>query len=178
LASSIAVAIGSKNPAKIEGVRRAFAHFYPDARLDYVDVPGTNPQPIGAEDTTAGAVHRARSAIDFLRADLGVGVEAGLFKANETYFDYHQAAIVDASNRVSLGQSMAFPLPAKPIDKMMKEGAELEELAIKLTGIELIGDKGGIINHLTRGTVSRSDLTEQCVIAALIPRLNSRLYGF
>ena len=60
---------------------------------------------------------------------------------------------------------------------MMREGKELEHYAVRLTGIDAVGDKGGIIHYLTKGAMTRTDLTEQCVMTALVPWLNKRIYG-
>ncbi len=95
----------------------------------------------------------------------------------ETYFDHQQAAIVDAAGKISLGHSAGYSLPREAMEKMIKEGGELEQYAEGLSGIGQIGDKGGLIQHLTKGTMTRTDLTEQCVIMALIPRLHKDVYG-
>lgn len=59
---------------------------------------------------------------------------------------------------------------------MIREGRELEHYAVELTGIREIGDKGGLIHYLTNGQISRTDLTEQCVITALVPWLHKEVY--
>jgi inosine/xanthosine triphosphatase len=133
-------------------------------------------QPLGLEQITEGAVIRAKLALANVGGDFGVGVEAGVFMTNGTYFDHQQAAIVDRTGRTTLGLSAGFPLPAAPINRMIKEGRELENYAVELTGIGEIGDKGGLIHFLTNGQVSRTDLTEQCVITALIPWLRKEVY--
>jgi non-canonical (house-cleaning) NTP pyrophosphatase len=61
---------------------------------------------------------------------------------------------------------------------MIKAGTELEHYAEELSGIREIGDKGGLIHHLTKGVMTRTDLTEQCVMMALIPWLHKDVYGF
>jgi len=171
------VAIGTKNPAKIEGIQRGFARFFHDLEFRTVDTaPMVRAQPLGLEQITEGATIRAKFALATAGGDLGVGVEAGIFRMSGSYFDHQQAAVVDASGKVSLGHSAGFPLPAAPIEKMMKEGRELEHYAVQLTGIGEIGDKGGLIHYLTNGRISRTDLTEQCVITALIPRLHREVY--
>jgi len=171
------VAIGTKNPAKIEGVRRAFVRYYPDAEFRTVDTATfVRAQPLGFDQIAEGAVIRARSALASAGGDFGVGVEAGIFMMSGSYFDHQQAAVVDRLGRASLGHSAGFMLPAAPVEKMIREGGELEHYAVELTGIGQIGDKGGLIHYLTNGQMSRTDLTEQCVVTALIPWLHRDVY--
>ncbi|MDG7012563.1 MAG: DUF84 family protein, partial [Nitrososphaerota archaeon] len=48
----------------------------------------------------------------------------------------------------------------------------------KVSGVDGVGDKGGLIHYLTNGKVSRADLTEQCVVTALAPWLHRDVYNF
>ena len=173
------VAIGTKNPAKIDGIRNGFSRFFSGLEFRSVDTAPmmTKAQPLGLEQITEGATLRARFALATAGGDFGVGVEAGVFRLGGYYFDHQQAAVVDGSGRVSLGHSAGFPLPTGPMEKMMKEGRELEHYAVQLTGIGDIGDKGGLVHYLTKGQISRTDLTEQCVITALIPWLHKEVYS-
>ena len=69
-------------------------------------------------------------------------------------------------------------LPHDAIEKLFKDGRELERWAEELSGISEVGDKGGLIQHLTKGKMTRTELTEQCVITALIPWFHRDVYGF
>jgi inosine/xanthosine triphosphatase len=175
----VIVAIGTKNPAKVDGIRKGFSRFFSDLEFRSVDTAPvmTKAQPLGLEQITEGATLRARFALATAGGDFGVGVEAGVFRLGGCYFDHQQAAVVDGSGRASLGHSAGFPLPTGPMEKMVKEERELEHYAVQLTGIGDIGDKGGLIHYLTKGQISRTDLTEQCVITALIPWLHRDVYS-
>ena len=124
-----------------------------------------------------GAITRARHALSKAGGDFGVGVEAGIFTIGELYFDHQQAAIVDPMGRVTLGHSAGYPLPRSAMEKMIKEGKELEQFAEALSGVGQIGDKGGLIHYLTKGKVTRTDLTKQCVTSALVPWLHRDVFG-
>lgn len=172
------VAVGTRNPAKLEGVRRAFFRYFANVELSSVDASSVaRAQPLGLEQMVEGATTRARFALGRVGGDYGVGVEAGIFQVDGVYFDHQQAAIMDVSGRVSLGHSAGYMLPKEAIERILREGKELEQLAEGLSGIEGVGDKGGLVHHLTRGKVSRADLTEQSVIMALGPRLHADVYG-
>ncbi len=175
------LAVGTTNPAKLEGVERAFAKSYPNVRLRLKPVDSSSvskAQPRGLEEMVEGATARARFALSREGGDFGVGVEAGIFKISGFYFDHQQAAIVDTTGKVSLGHSAGYMLPRDAMDEMFRQGKELEEWAEVVSGTPKVGDKGGIINYLTDGRVTRAELTEQCVITALVPWLHRELYDF
>jgi len=177
--SRIVLAIGTKNPAKIEGIKRAFARYYKDAEVRLVDASKVaRAQPKGLEEMAAGATARAKYALSAARGDLGVGVEAGIFTIGSVYFDNQIGAIADRSGNVSLGHSAGYMLPKEAMEELFREGKELERWAEKVSGIKEVGDKGGLVNFLTSGTMTRADLTEQCIVMALAPRLHKDVYGF
>lgn len=173
------VAVGTKNPAKVEGIRRGFERYFPAVELRPVDSSSVSKaQPRGLAEMTAGATARARFALSKAGGDFGVGVEAGIFTIGEVYFDNQMAAVADPSGKVSLGHSAGYPLPREDMENLFRDGSELERWAEKVSGIDEVGDKGGLIAHLTGGKMTRTDLTEQSVITALIPWMHRGVYGF
>ena len=173
------IALGTKNPAKVDGVRLAFSKYFDNLEFRQVDASSVaKPQPKGLEEMTAGATARAKFALSKVGGDFGVGVEAGIFAIGEVYFDNQVAAIVDPSGKVSLGHSAGYMLPREAMEELFRDGRELERWAEEVSGIKEVGDKGGIIQHLTKGRMNRTELTEQCVITALIPWLQRGIYGF
>ena len=172
------VAVGTKNPAKLEGVRRAFLRYFPDVEVRPVDSSSVSrAQPVGLDQMVEGARARAEFALASAGGDYGVGVEAGIFRIGGVYFDHQQAAVASPSGRASLGHSAGYMLPAAEMERLLAEGKELEQFAEGLSGIEGVGDKGGLVHHLTRGEVTRADLTEQAVLMALAPWLHAGVYG-
>ncbi len=172
------VAVGTLNPAKLAGIRTAFSKYFLDVELLPVDSTSVSKaQPRGLEEMTAGATARAKFALTKAGGDFGVGVEAGIFTIGEVYFDNQVAAIADPSGRVTLGHSAGYMLPREAMERLFEEGKELERWAEQVSGIDEVGDKGGLINFLTKGKMTRADLTEQCVITALAPRLQGDVYG-
>ena len=174
------VAVGTRNPAKLEGVRRVFSDFFPGVTFKSLDTTSlTKAQPMAIEEIIEGAVKRARFAISKTRARFGVGIEAGVYRVERFgHMDHQEAVIMDRRGRFSLGTSAGFMLPPRWVKRMKREGRELEEYAIEMTGVSAVGEKEGLVYHLTRGRVSRADLTEQCVRTALVPWLHPDLYGF
>lgn len=178
----ITVAVGSRNPVKVKAVETVFSKFFHRVSVISVDVrTSVFPQPIGLDETIRGALERAFHAIQLVKdADYGVGIEAGLmdFKHAITgYLDLQVCAIVDRSERFTLGTSSAFEFPPEVVGKVIRgEARESEEVFEEITGIKDIGSKTGAIGFLTKGEVTRLDLTVQSVIAALVPRINLELY--
>jgi inosine/xanthosine triphosphatase len=173
----VIVALGSRNPAKVEGVRRAFTLFFPEVEVRPVDSAAVaKAQPRGLDEMTAGATARARFAFSQVGGDFGVGVEAGIFTIGGVYFDNQVAAVADRSGRVALGHSAGYSLPHEAMERLFAEGEELERWAENVSGIDEVGDKGGLIHFLTNGKMSRADLTEQCVVTALAPWLHRDVY--
>ncbi len=173
------IAVGSRNPAKVKGIRSAFTKYYHSVRIRPVDSsPVAKTQPRGLEEMAQGAAARARFALSKAGGDFGVGVEAGIFTIDGIYFDNQVAAITNPEGKVSFGHSAGYMLPGKDMEKLFSEGKELERWAEDLSGIKEVGDKGGLIRYLTKGKMTRSDLTEQCVVTALIPWLHPDVYDF
>ncbi len=171
------VAVGTQNPAKVDGIRRGFSSYFTVVEVHSVDSSSVaKAQPKGLEEMTAGATVRAKFALSKVGGDFGVGVEAGIFTIGEVYFDNQIAAIADPSGRVTLGHSAGYMLPRDDMERLFRDGRELERWAEEVSGITEVGDKGGLINFLTKGRMTRSDLTEQCVITALAPRLHKDVY--
>lgn len=175
------VAVGTRNPAKLAGVGKVFTEFFPDVVIRGVDATEvTRAQPVGLEQITDGAMKRARFALSKVKGEFGVGIEAGVFSLGKRvgYLDHQQAVVMHRDGKFSVGHSAGFMLPRKMTARMFREGKELEYYAVEMSGVRRVGDKEGIVSHLTKGTVTRTDLTEQCVRTALVPWLNRPLYDF
>jgi len=173
------VAVGSKNPVKIEAVKTCFKNFFDDVSVEAVEVE-TNPQPIGIEETIRGAIKRGLEALRKTGADLGVGIEAGLIKLEHTitgYINQHICAIIDKKGRTTIGLSMGFEFPPEVVEKILSgEAKEAEEAMEEISGIKEIGSKTGAIGYLTEEKITRKDLCIQAIISALIPRIKPQLY--
>ncbi len=169
------VVVGSTNPTKVEGVRLAFESYFESVEVVPKKVSsGVRPQPIG-DEVIEGAINRAKNA--YGDCDFSVGVEAGLFPIKNTitgYVDFQVAVIYDGK-RYSIGFGPGFEFPPFVVERALK-GEEVGKVMEDFTGIEDIGKKVGAIHYLTKGKVSRVELTRMAVVMALIPWLNERLY--
>lgn len=120
-------------------------------------------------------MNRARNA--FLDADLSVGIESGLLAAPHSitgYLDLQWCAIYDGE-RITLGVSAGFEYPPVVVEEVLK-GQEVGEVMDEVTGVEKLGQKTGAVSILTKGLLDRTENTEQCVLMAMIPRMNKGVY--
>jgi len=173
------VCVGSLNPTKLEGVRRAFRVFFPSAEVRGCTIEtGLPPQPVGLEVVMSGARVRGEKALQCYReCEFGVGVEAGFIGIREDYYDVQVAYIISREGVASYGFSPAFPLPKRIVQQILAGTyRELEEAVDHYYGTERIGEKGGFIKLLTKGAVTREDLVFAAVAMALVPFINKELY--
>lgn len=167
--SSARVAVATGNRMKVIAVQKAFTYYCDVSKVYMVRAPDWLPrQPRGSE-VFAGALARAMAALSS-GADFGVGVEAGPLEFYTTtgWLEVQVAVIAGPGKRVSVGVSQGFELPPGIAEKVALEGIELAEAV----GEKRPGDLGegvGYIGVLTRGYVTRSDLTLQAVLMALTP---------
>lgn len=170
------VAVGSTNPVKVRAVEEVLRTFYPGAEVFGVDVSSeVGAQPIGMQETVLGAVNRAREALR--HGELGVGIEAGLLEVPFTltgYMDVQFCAISDGEV-ITLGAGSGFEYPPSVIRQVLR-GREVGKVMEELSGIAEIGRKGGAIGFLSKGKLSRKELTKQAVLMAMLPRINRELY--
>ncbi|RLE91768.1 MAG: inosine/xanthosine triphosphatase [Thermoprotei archaeon] len=175
------VVVGSMNPVKLSGVEKAYRKVFEDIEVKGVKVSsGVSPQPLSLEETVEGAVNRAKNALKSVEgAEHGVGVEAGWVAVRDSWIDVQVAAIFTKSGELSIGFSPAFPLPKIVVDSVLSESIEMEDIMIRLTGIDAIGEKEGAIGYFTKNMVKREDLTYYAVLMALLPFMpwNRRIFS-
>ncbi len=163
------IAVGSLNPVKVEAVRSVMEKIYGEVRIAAVDAPsGVPPQPFG-DQTHQGSLNRARSALG--GHDLAVGIEAGVFEMLDGLYDIQHCSIVSSDGRETYGQGSGFRYPDAIADEV-RAGVTVGDAVKKVYGDRDIGRRQGAVGLLSRGLLDRKTLTEQSVMAAMIPRLS------
>ncbi len=174
------VAVGSTNPTKVKAVEEIMREFYEEVKVIAVDVDSeVGDQPIGLEKTIEGAINRAKKALKKGNADLGVGIEAGLYEVPNTitgYMDIQFCAIVDREGRITLGHGPGFEYPPYAVERVLREGVEVALPMSELSGDEELKKTIGAIGFLTRKKLVRKELNKLAVLMAMIPRINEELY--
>jgi len=167
----VTIAIASKNPNKVRGVRKAAARLFGSrgAKVVAVDVDsGVSEQPFG-EETLRGAINRTKAiARKVEECDYAVGLESGIFELGGRFFDVQWCAVLH-SGTVHMGCSMGFEVPAKEAERLKARKITLSELYYEVTGDREIGVKEGVIGHLSGGLLKRSMMAEQAFMCAMIP---------
>lgn len=176
LLKPVFIAVGSRNPSKVEGVKALCGKLFPRFRVISVDVDSTVSEQPFAFETLNGAVHRALAAQRKTGADYGVGLESGLFEFYGRHFDFQWCAVFDGKN-VTLGCSMGFEVPRNIVELVKRKKIDMGRAFEELTGIQDIGKRKGAINYLSRGIAERKYMSEQAFLCAMIPRLNRLNYG-
>lgn len=145
------VRVGSASPMKLRAARKAFAKFFKRVKVAGVDVPsGVSPQPLSFGEVVKGARARARGA--FRDCDYSVGIEAGVFRVasvSSRPFQITMACVFDGS-REALGSGPFFELPESFLKK-------------------IISSDQGSVSLVTRGKVTREQVTVDAVVMALAP---------
>jgi inosine/xanthosine triphosphatase len=173
LLRSFRIIVGSDNPVKIEAVRKVAATIYRNVEIRGISVKASvGNQPWG-DDVDRGAIERAKKAIG--KGDYGVGIEAGIVEMNDGLYGIQSCAIIDKEGVVTMGQSSSFRYPPGA-EERIRAGIAVSKVFDELYGRKDIGRKEGAIGFLSKGLLDRQRLSEQAVLAAMVPRIRPDIY--
>ncbi|MDD1769482.1 MAG: inosine/xanthosine triphosphatase [Methanomassiliicoccales archaeon] len=173
LLRTMKVSVGSDNPVKVHAVENVMRRIFTDVQVLSCRVSASVPQEPWDDDVEKGAIERAKRSLG--RNDFGIGIEAGIFEHNDLLYDVQFCAVVDKMGRVTLGHGPGFLYPPSVAEKL-RIGGTVGEAFHELYGQERTGRGQGAIGFLTHGLLTRSELTEQAVVAAMVPRIRKDLY--
>ncbi len=172
------IAVGSLNPVKIKAVEAAFVEFFDTEKIvcEGISVPsGVSDQPLSHDETVKGASQRARLALTSGDFDCGVGLEGGIFQVGDRWFNTAWVAIAHG-DFIALGQAPAIELPHEVVSMIQKESLELGDAADRLFAQHNIKQKQGLYGELTKGLITRQDMSRAALISALAAVDNSQIY--
>lgn len=170
------VAVGTRNPAKIEAVKAAVKKLWPDAKVISLDVDsGVSVQPKSDEEAITGALNRARKAMEKENADFAVGLEGTTIDTKHGMFLCGWVAVIDRNGRIGLGCTSKIMLPEKVANEI-RNGSELGPVMDSLLGEEDIKKRQGAVGVLTKNLVTRKDAFEQAVLSAFARFITPELY--
>ncbi|MFT4414952.1 DUF84 family protein [Fredinandcohnia humi] len=152
----LTVAIGTKNPAKVDAIKNGFegiqANFIPTS------VPsGVSPQPFSDEETIQGAINRAKNALVLEQSDVGIGLEGGVVPTEYGLFLCNWGAIVDSTNNPIIAGGARILLPDE-IASELNAGKELGDVMDAYTKQKDIRKNEGAIGIFTNGYIKRTDM--------------------
>ncbi|MBO4503173.1 MAG: inosine/xanthosine triphosphatase, partial [Candidatus Methanomethylophilus sp.] len=163
------IVVGSTNHVKVEAVREVMERVFGDVRVTGINVDSGVPDQPFEEQTRQGAINRAKAALG--DHDMAVGIEAGVFEKELGLYDIQFCAILDRSGRLTVGTGSGFMYPPAVAD-LVRKGQTVGEAMKAVFEQPDIGKGQGAIGYLSRGLLDRKALTEQSIIAAMVPRLN------
>jgi inosine/xanthosine triphosphatase len=170
-------AVGSTNPAKVEAVRRTLARFAPECFVESIDVPsGVGNMPLGENAIRAGALARARAALEKTDAEIAFGLEGGAILDGERAWLTGNVIALTRDGRIGEAAWGRMLLPIAAAERV-RNGEELGDIIDDLFGAKESKRHAGAIGLLTDGAVSRTDAFADHVAMACAPFLHPELYG-
>jgi inosine/xanthosine triphosphatase len=152
------VRVATANAMKVEATRKAFARFWKKVKVVGVPVPtSVSPQPISFGEILRGARQRARGA--FGECDFAVGIEAGVFRVAAVAphpFQITLACVFDGG-REGLGAGPFYEVPRGMVRAVVAADT-------------------GSVSVVTKGKVTREQVTRDAVVMALAPFVSGELY--
>ncbi len=173
------ILMGTKNPGKIEGAKKAFEIYFSDIEIEGVAVDSeVGAQPIN-EQIFIGAKNRVKNLKKYaknnnIEADFYIASEAGITNLLGNWIDINSAVVEDKNGFQSVGTSQGFPIPEKYIEEIKQ--AELGKLMDRLFNGRELNKAGGGINFITHDVITRIDLTKNAFIMALASHINGELW--
>ena len=167
------VVVGSQNACKLQSTREVLADYPKFAGAEIIGVEvdsGVGEQPMNLDATIAGAINRAKTA--FQDCNFSIGIEGGTVEVPQTDSGAVKIDVCAIFNgeKIGLGFSMGYVVPADLHKLMLEKGLHLSEAArvAGYTDHPKIGTEGGVIGLLTDGRMTRVDMCRQALITALI----------
>ena len=173
------ILIGTKNPGKIEGAKQAFEKYFENVEIEGIKVESeVADQPVN-EEIFQGAKNRIKNLKKIakeknVKADFYVASEAGITNLLGEWIDINAVVVEDSNGFQSVGTSQGFQIPEKYVDEIKE--TELGRVMDKIFEAEKLGQGKGGINLLTKGEVSRIELTKNAFIMALIGHINGDVW--
>ena len=169
------ILMGTENPGKIEGAKRAFEEYFDNVEIEGIAVESeVGAQPIN-EQIFKGAKNRVKNLKQYakennIKADFYIASEAGITNLLGNWIDINSAVIEDENGFQSVGTSQGFPIPEKYIEEIKK--TELGKLMDRLFNGHNMGKSKGGINIITHFVVKRIYLTKNAFILELTQYIN------
>jgi len=164
----IKVAVGSKNPIKIEAAKLAFEKVFGQCKIIGISVSSdVSDMPVSFEEMVKGAKNRAIKAKKKLNADFGVGLEGGFKDEGVGTFLTGFTAVIDKNGVWGYGQGGGLLMPKSIVEKVRKEGKELGDVMDEVRGLKNTKQHEGCVGFFTDNLIPRKEAYEKTIIYAL-----------
>lgn len=172
------VVIASTNPVKINATIEAFSEAFKEFSFDYESksvLSGVKSQPDSEDETLKGALNRIDNlTVEVPDADYWVAIEGGISHIDNDIlvFDW---AVVRSSSLEGRGRSSSFFLPQKVVE-VVKKGNGVGTSSDLVFGETNLKQKNGVVGVLSNNLFTRTSVSKDAVLMALIPFMNKELY--
>lgn len=173
------VVIATKNPGKIKGAEEAFAEYFKEFEIEAIGASSdVSEEPVN-DEIYQGASNRVKNVRKIAEeqgkeADYYISIESGITNKLGAWTIINIAVIEDKNGFKSWGMSSGFPVPDKYVKEIIE--TDLGKVMDRIFNeTELRAQKGGI-DLLTKGKISRIDLTKQAFIMALTQFMNGDIW--
>ncbi|HVZ58518.1 MAG TPA: inosine/xanthosine triphosphatase [Patescibacteria group bacterium] len=173
------VAVGSKNPVKIAAVKEAFVKVWPDREFEFIGTEvdsGVPDQPMSDNESIIGATNRALRAKSFVSADYGVGLEGGIQKIGEKYFDCGWIVVIDKKGQRGIDSSIRMEVPPKMME-LIHQGTELGKVVDIVFRTNNAKHNQGHFGLMTGNAITRKEGYRDGVITALAAFINPDIFA-
>jgi inosine/xanthosine triphosphatase len=161
---------------KVAAAAAVIRAYFPEADVaPQVVASGVPDQPMGDEQTIAGARERARRAREAADADLGVGLEGGVVDGPDGMRTCAWCVVVHRDGREGVGGSLAMPLP-DGVAALIRNGEELGYAMDRFANERGTKHGKGAVGILTAGKIDRQAAYEVLVTYAMAPFVTPSLY--
>lgn len=174
------ILMGTKNPGKIEGAKEAFKKYFENVEIEGIAVDSeVGEQPFN-EDILKGARNRIKNLKKYAKENK---IDVDFFGASEagitnllggSWIDINCVVIEDKNGLESMGTSQGFPIPEKYIEEIRE--TSLGDVMDKIFKGESLGKGKGGISFLTKGEVTRINLTNNAFLMALTTYINKDIW--
>ena len=173
------ILIGTKNPGKIEGAKQAFEKYFENVEIEGISVESeVASQPVN-EEIFQGAKNRVKNLKKYakennVKPDFFVASEAGITNLLGEWIDINSVVIEDAQGFQTVGTSQGFQIPEKYVEEVKE--IELGKVMDKIFDKQKLGQGKGGISLLTKGEITRIQLTTDAFVMALIGHINGEVW--
>lgn len=161
--ASVLIAIGTKNKAKTAAVEVVAAQYFEQCTFTHISVPsGVSEQPFSDAETRQGAINRAIHAREATGADMGFGLEGGVYELDGVMYCCNWGAVALQDGTVISSSGASFVLPEE-IAVKLRNGEELGPVMDVFTKTKDSRHHVGAIGIFTEGLVDRKVMFEHIV---------------
>jgi len=172
--------IATKNSGKIESAKKALEKYYENVEVEGIPVPSDVPEQPVNDQICQGARNRVKNLKAYakennIEADFYMSAEGGIHNFFGMWENTNLVVIEDANGTESVALSPSFPVPERLVDEIIEK--DFSQVMNRLfTKDEERHNRGGGIQLLSDGKVTRIDITEMAFIMALTKYINGEIW--